>query len=108
MKEFVVENIKIKVGSNAAENWKILDESSENNIFLHLKSFPSCYVIIDCEEYPSIEIINEAAKICKNNTRYKNMKNIKVDYTSCKNVIKGELVGEIFYKSNKKVNNLCI
>lgn len=108
MKEFVVENIKIKVGSNAAENWKILDESSENNIFLHLKSFPSCYVIIDCEEYPSMEIINQAAKICKNNTKYKNMKNIKVDYTLRKNVIKGELVGEIFYKSNKKVNNLCI
>ena len=108
MKELTVENIKIKIGSNSIENWKILDESTENNIFLHLKSFPSCYVIIDCEQYPSMEIINEAAKICKNNTKYKNIKNIKVDYTLCKNVVKGELVGEIFYKSNKKVNNLCI
>ena len=108
MKEIIYNNIKIKVGSNAAENWKILDESTDNNIFLHLKSFPSCYVIIECEEYPSEETITEAAKICKNNTKYKNIKNVKVDYTICKNVVKGGVVGEIFYKSNRKVDTVCI
>jgi predicted ribosome quality control (RQC) complex YloA/Tae2 family protein len=108
MKEIIYNNTKIKVGSNSGENWKILDESSENNIFLHLKSFPSCYVIIECEEDPPIETITEAAKICKSNTKYKNIKNIKVDYTLCKNVLKGSVTGEIFYKSNRKVSTICI
>ena len=103
MKEIVFNNTKIKVGSNAAENWKMLDESSDNNIFFHLKSFPSCYVIIECEEDPSIETINEAVKICKSNTKYKNMRDIKVDYTFCNNVKRGEIIGEVIYKSNKQV-----
>ena len=33
MKEFMVENIKIKVGSKATENWKILHESKDKYIF---------------------------------------------------------------------------
>jgi predicted ribosome quality control (RQC) complex YloA/Tae2 family protein len=108
MKEFIVNDIKILVGNNAKENWELLEKCNENNLFLHLTSFPSCYVIILCDILPELQIIEEAAKICKNNTKYKNLKNISVDYTLCKNIKKGEVLGEVIFKSNKKVKRIII
>ena len=37
-----------------------------------------------------------------------NIKNIKVDYTLCNNIIKREKFGEIIYKSNKKVKQIKV
>jgi predicted ribosome quality control (RQC) complex YloA/Tae2 family protein len=110
MKELFINNIKTLIGSNAKENWKLLEDSKPNNLFFHLSSFPSCYVILQTESdiLPDLETIKETALVCKNNTKCKTIPNLKVDYTYCKNVIKGEYVGEIIYKSNKKVNQIKI
>lgn len=110
MKNFILENSEKQcfVGANAKENWKLLEESNPTDILFHLHSFPSCYVILknDNNEIPEMDIIKQTAIICRQNTKYKNLKDIKVDYTFCKNVEKGEVVGELVYKSNKKV--LCV
>ena len=53
-------------------------------------------------------IIEQVALNCKLNTKYKNLKNIKVDYTLCDNVEKGEFVGELIYKSNRKVLSIKV
>ena len=113
MKEIFINNIKCKIGNNAEENWKILDEANENNLFFHLSSFPSCYVILEIENeikdiFELNKIIEQAALECKLNTKYKNLKYIKVDYCSISNIIKGNKVGELFYKSNKQVKNIII
>ena len=49
MKELFINNIKTLIGSNAKENWKLLEDSKPNNLFFHLSSFPSCYVILQTE-----------------------------------------------------------
>lgn len=108
MKQIIIDNIDCKIGNNKQENWKLLDESRDSNLFFHLSSFPSCYVILECDQYPNDKIINECASYCKNNTKYKNLKDVKVDYCLCSNVIKGENVGEIFYKSNRKVKQIKV
>lgn len=99
---------KIKIGKNANDNWKILDEACPQHIFFHLSSFPSCYVIFECDDQPSDEIIEHCARTCKEHTKYRNLKNIKVDYTLCSNVTKGEKLGEVIYKSNKKVKKIIV
>lgn len=107
MKTLLIENITCNIGENAVENWKILDEADKEHIFFHLSSFPSCYVILETTfGYPSNEVLSRAANICLKNTKYRNFKNIKVDYCFCENITKGEKVGEIFYKSNKKVKKI--
>lgn len=106
MKIEIINDLECKIGNNAQENWKLLDDSLPKNLFLHLSSFPSCYVIYNCENFPAIDIIKQLAEICKNNTKFKNLKNIKVDYTLCGNVIKGDKVGEIIYKSNRQVKQI--
>ena len=104
----ITENLQCRIGKNAIENWQLLDESKPEYMFFHLAYFPSCYVILKCNSDPGGDIIKECALICKENTKYKNLKDIKVDYTRCDNVIKGGNVGEVYYRSTRKVNQIKI
>jgi len=108
MKQIYINEILCLIGGNSKENWKIFEDSIDNNILFHLSSFPSCYVILKTEELPCDITLKESAKLCKMNTKYKNLPNLKVDYTFCKNIIKGDKEGEIIYKSNKQVKQITI
>ena len=110
MKEVIIDDIPCIIGSNAPENWKILDDAEHNNLFFHLTSFPSCFVILKTEDpnFSDIETIRVCATECKNNTKHKHIPNIKVDYTPCNNVKKGDVLGEIVYKSNRKVKQIKV
>lgn len=100
----------IKVGSNAHENWKLLENAEPHDYFFHLSSFPSCYVILEIRNENSIndDIINQCCALCKENTKFRNLKNIKVDVTLVSNVKKGEKVGEVYYVSNRKVKKVIV
>lgn len=106
MKIEIKDDITIKIGRNKEENWEML-QTNPKFTWLHLNSFPSGYVIIESEN-PDNEMIQYAAYLCKNNTKYKNVKNLKICYTLIENVIKGEKVGEVYFKSNRKVNTIKI
>lgn len=100
------EDTIFKVGKNSKENWELLEESQEY-MWFHLDSFPSCYVIC-CDENPSNECLIYGAQLCKLNTKYRNLKNIKVNYTKLSNLIKGKEEGSVFIKSKRKVQNMII
>lgn len=107
MKVFDLEdNIKCFLGETAKENWDLLDKSKKHNMFFHLSSFPSGYVITDYEGVISNEILIKASKICKDNSKYKNLRNIKIDYCMCGNLIKGNEVGIVYYKSLRVVKQI--
>ena len=101
MKTEAYNDTQIIIGQRAQENWDIINFKSDY-IWLHLHSFPSCHVIIK-DNNPDEEVLNYAANLCKNNTKYKNMKNLYVSYTKCNNLKKGPDVGSVIYKSNKQV-----
>lgn len=100
------ENIIFKVGKNSKENWELLKEN-QNYVWFHLASFPSCYVIC-LDENPSNECLLYGSQLCKLNTKYKNWKHIKVNYTKLSNLRKGEEEGSVYIKSNKKVSSIVI
>ena len=106
MKTVIVNDISYKIGQNAKENWELLD-LPKDYIWFHLKSFPSCHVIVEKEEPDNNEIL-EGAKICLENTKYRNLKNIKVNYTKIENIVKADKVGAVTFKSNRKVNTIMI
>ena len=127
MKTIQISEYTCLVGQNALENWTILSEAASTHLLFHLTSFPSCFVIlstetilIDCQnsdstshhgvtiESVSQDAIVECAKICIQHTKYKNRKNVLVDYTPVSNVRKGEVPGEIYYIHKKKVQTVCI
>jgi len=106
MKTEEFNEISIIIGQNAQENWDIIDFESEY-IWLHLNSFPSCHVIIESIN-PSIDVLTYAATLCKNNTKYRNLKNLKVCYTKSNNLKKGTDIGSVIYKSKRKLNTIII
>ena len=99
-------NKKIIIGQNASENWDIIDFKSDN-IWLHLNSFPSCHVIIE-DKSPPEEVINYAAMLCKENTKYRNLKNLKINYTHINNLRKVGKEGTVEFISNRKVSTITV
>ena len=67
-----INNIIFKIGKNSKENWELLNEN-KNYLWFHLSAFPSCYVIC-CDENPTSEMIQFGTKLCKQNTKYRNLK----------------------------------
>jgi predicted ribosome quality control (RQC) complex YloA/Tae2 family protein len=106
MKEVVFNDTIIKVGANANENWLLVDSSSDY-IWLHLNSFPSCHVVIE-SPIPTQEELLFAAELCKQNTKYRNLRNLKICYTTCGNLKKGFDVGSVVYKSKRKVKYIVV
>jgi hypothetical protein len=116
MKEFEYEGLIYQLGQNSNDNWKILDENksiNENFIWFHLDSFPSGYVIlqISLEELKNFcifskfteqDYLNYGATLCKENTKYRNLSNIKVVYTTLKKLKKTDKSGEIIISGKRK------
>jgi len=102
-----MENENIVVGSNticgknAEDNWRIIQQSEPEHTWFHLNAFPSAHVVIRSPN-PSKEEIEHAANICKSHSKFKHVKNIKVVYTPICNLLRGENVGSVEFKSKKK------
>ena len=91
---FIFDDITYKVGKNAKENWDLIDESEEDDIWIHLHDYPSCHVIIENTKYLEKEHILHGCHLCKEHSKYKNDKKIKVSVLDKKYVKKGKVVGE--------------
>ena len=110
MKTIIYNNIQFIVGQNAQENWNIFDEAYKINndfIWFHLNNFPSGYVIMystneELRDNSYNDYLFYGASLCKQNSKYKNLKNIKICYTSLKKLNKTQKIGEVTIKG--KVN----
>ncbi len=107
MKIYECENILIKIGQNAKENTHLVQESNVNYVWIHLQSFASGHVIIECEE-PSKTVLACGMKLCLDGTKQKNMKNVKASVTTVSNLKCTNILGEVEFKSNRKVKSFKI
>lgn len=107
MKQFTIDQYTVTLGENAKENWNLSFSSNPNSTWIHLESFPSSHVIIQ-EEKPPNSVIVEAGLICKQHSKFKNLKNLKISCTLCSNLKKGSKPGEVYFKSNRKVKQYSI
>ena len=106
--DLTYENNKIKIGKNAEDNDNIIKEAKETDVWFHLAEFPSCHVIIECSKEKPItkQMIYYCGNLVKQNTKYKNIGSLKINYTDCKNVIRTEIKGKVILKG--KINNIII
>ena len=101
-------NVSYVIGETSKENWEILDlykSKNPNFVWFHLNSFPSCYVIMlttidnivnEPSKYINISnYLNYGALICKKNTKYRNLLNLKICYTTLSKLQRGEKIGEV-------------
>ena len=105
MKETITNNITYIIGENAKDNWDILDKADQNDVWFHLDKFTSPYVIMKSTDTSKINIIY-GANLCKENSKYKNLKNLKIVYCSIKQLKKTKITGEVDIKGKKIYINI--
>lgn len=98
--DFTFEHNKIKIGENSEDNDKIISDANQNDLWFHLANLPSCHVILSCsvDHMPTIQMVNYCANLVKENTKFKNLKRIKVHYIPIKNIRKTDVKGKIIIK----------
>ena len=110
------QKVKIKYGKNAKENWNLIDESSDDDLWFHIDDYPSTHVILEYNEnIKEVELekyINECVELCVEKTpKIKNNKNItkvKVIYSKVENIKKGKSVGEVIILNHHLVKSKIV
>jgi hypothetical protein len=112
MRDFEFHEYKFYVGQSAKENWSLLDNAKAENpdfIWFHLDSFSSPYVIMwatieDLEKSRESldKYLNYGASLCKSYSKYKNLKDLKIMYTTVKKLTKTDIIGEVDIKGKYK------
>jgi predicted ribosome quality control (RQC) complex YloA/Tae2 family protein len=94
-----VGTITYKLGENAEDNFKIIDEADPKDIWFHVHNQPSCHVIATIPEgidRKNIKyIITQGALVLKENSKFKSVKKLEIVYARIKNVTKTEPVGSV-------------
>lgn len=95
----------LHIGESAVENWSMLYRAKQWYHFFHLSSFPSGYGLLECdkgEEVPK-HVLKQCAGYVIKNTKYRDMRNLKVDCTVYGNVKRGDRVGQAIYKKTRDI-----
>lgn len=105
---FIYENKEyyIDIGKDMYENWDLIDNSKQNDIWFHVESSPSSHVFLRTEmkinKVPR-QVIKRCACLCKSNSTTKSMKNVNIIYTNIYNIEKGKHIGSVISKNTKTV-----
>ena len=83
----------------------ITEEIRTYRYMVSFKIILSSHVVI-LHNNPPLEILEAAAIACKDSTKYRNIRNLKVLYTKYNNVQKTNVPGAVNFKSNRKVQEL--
>jgi predicted ribosome quality control (RQC) complex YloA/Tae2 family protein len=117
-------NLVYKVGSNAKNNFELIDQADPNDLWFHLHNEASCHVIAcfkniqyttrddelpNCydinfdylEKKEKQQIIKQGALICKQYSKLKSAKNVPIIYTKIEDVQKTDVVGSVLTTKGK-------
>ena len=91
----------ITIGKNKNDNWKIIDNSHQNDYWFHLDNLPSCHVIVhigETDHQLDKAVIKFASWLCKKKSKKKDNEKLNIIYTQIKNITKGENIGSVIPK----------
>lgn len=89
------------VGTDAQDNFDIIDESEPTDMWFHLAEVSSCHVIakmpqdIKVDNKQKQQIIKQGALLCKQNSKYKSARSVDVIYTLLSNITKTDILGKV-------------
>lgn len=101
----------IYVGTNAKENWDLIDKSEPDDLWFHLEDFPSSHVFVreklskistQIPNYPN-QIISIAGDYCKSQSKYNDRTKLKIIYTQISNITKGKTSGSVYVSNSKYI-----
>ena len=101
-------DVTFLIGTNAKDNFDVIDAGSPDDYWFHVKDVPSCHVVAKIPEGADSKIvrsiIKRAAVLCKQYSKYVSNKNVEIIYTKIKNVQKTEVAGSVLTKSVSTVS----
>jgi len=100
------QTFKIRVGESAQENWELIENSSQNDVWFHVDNHPSCHIVLSVGNYkktPHKSVLNHCAVLCKENSKVKDSREITIIYTLIKNVKKADKLGSVTTINTKKI-----
>ena len=105
MKNIVLQGKSIEVqfiiGTCAQDNFDAIDISDPDDIWFHVRDGSSCHVIAKIPIAGKLDkkmmrhIIKQGALLCKQESKYKSVKNLAIIYTKLHNVQKTDIVGSV-------------
>ena len=100
--------ITFYIGKNQSENFEVIDNGSDDDLWFHVNGESSCHVVCkiphDIDKTEMRYIIKVGSLLCKNNTnKLKSVKNVEIVYTQIKNVTKTSVPGCVLTQNTKTV-----
>ena len=108
MLNIINDNIIYKLGRNAQENFKLIDEANEINSdywLFHLEDHPSGHCIVHTKDLDKSVLIF-AGSLVKSHSKLKNQKKVKIIYLQIKYIKKTKTVGEVILNLKPNVITL--
>jgi predicted ribosome quality control (RQC) complex YloA/Tae2 family protein len=97
----------ILIGTNKYENFQLIDNAVDTDIWFHVENEPSCHVILKNDsrihDIPK-QVIKRCAYLCKINSKSKIQNKSYIMYTQIKNVTKTEIIGQVNVTTYKVIN----
>jgi predicted ribosome quality control (RQC) complex YloA/Tae2 family protein len=109
MEVFVWENKEytILIGKDKVNNWQLIDDAKETDIWFHVANSPSAHILLQTEETSMRKIprqvITRCACICKSKSSKKSDKKCEIIYTTIANVKKTTIVGQVVTSNTKSI-----
>jgi len=108
MLNIINDDIIYKLGRNAQENFKLIDEANEIDSdywWFHLEDHSSGHCIVHTKDLNK-SVILLAGSLVKSHSKLKNQKKVKIIYIQIKYIRKTKTVGEVIL--NQKPNVITI
>lgn len=97
----------IYIGENKHDNWNIIDNAEDNDLWFHVENLPSCHLILKCGENkkPCNKVLKRCAYLCKIYTNSaKSLRKCNITYTRVECIEKTCHVGEVIARDCKIIS----
>ncbi len=95
------------IGCNAQDNFDMIDEAKQTDVWFHVNNEPSGHVIacipndIKLDKKQLKKIIIQGCVICKKYSKHKSSKNLEIVYTHVNNLVKTKQIGKVLLRESK-------
>lgn len=95
----------IEIGKNKEDNWLLIDNAINTDIWFHIDNQPSCHVILkNIDKVVPRQVLKRCAYLCKINSAAKTMPKCNVIYAPISDVTKTQIVGQVKVGASKLIS----
>ncbi len=97
------------IGSNAQDNFNIIEQAEPTDIWFHVSSYSSAHVIARISHLDKLDkktiqsIVTQGAVLCKQVSKYASVKNLDITWAYISNVKPTNILGTVSVSCSKNI-----